>query len=327
MSRSRRTEEAQHKAGGQATHDGLDLLCDFWISLSELRLAGVDPSQLDLQLIEADVVRPMIGSLLKEADIEVSEYATDWLRWRANTAVPDSEFLVTLDRGSYFNKSACLFDITRSVSSLQRSWSQVFAHRPREPHKSLIRQVEDLKEKLDEVGKSAVILADDGISTGGTLRGVARGCSDAGIAVDRVVVGCNNTGIRHIIGAPVTSLIPSHLGRPWLNERDLYWGLPRTGFSVELQQSGGHLYGVPFTATNYSVRERIGIDKDPESFRAACLRNNVTLWRYFESVAGRDLYFEDCPQLAYLPEQLGLKEVRVVGLLEELSTGAELRVN
>jgi hypothetical protein len=151
-------------------------------------------------------------------------------------------------------------------------------------------------------------------------------CLRSRLSVDRVVVCCNNIpNLREIHGVRVDSIVAPRDDVPWLNERDLYWGLPRAGLSFAPKGST-RTYGVPFTAKLDLVTQRIGIEDRAREFRAACLNVNIALWEYFERIANRPLRCEDCPPLSFVPEILHMRDRRIVDLLQELAGGRELEV-
>lgn len=302
---------------------GFDLLRDFWVSIQGLAVRGVDPANLDRRLINDAVRAPMIRAF-ETAEYKVSSWELDWLRKRTAEAIGHDEFCVTLDRREYFAEAQFQLDLTRSISDMKRTGSQYFQRRPRQRENSLAKQLRALKGALIQNRSSQVVLADDGLSTGQMLTIVIDECAGNNLKVNRVVVCCNNTHIQNIGEVAVASVVKSHFGRPWLNERDLYWGLPRSGLSFAPGDDPDRFYGIPFSFDARLVQQRIGIEDRVTEFRAACLEANIVLWRQFEKMAGARLCCEDCPSLGFVPDVLGKPGFRVVDLLTFLAEGNEL---
>jgi hypothetical protein len=299
-----------------------DLLQDFWPSLAELEINGVDPAGLDVDLIDNDVRIPLTA-VLDEVAGPVDTYDFKWLRSRIAEMIREDEFCITLDHGIYFPRADFQLDLSRTAPDLRHTEGDNLARLPRDVE-DLPTQLAHLRSALSTRRIRRVVLADDGISTGKTLGMVISRCRDYDIDVRRVVVCCNNMGLRSIDGVRVLPIVKQTPGRPWLNERDLYWGLPRSG--VTLAARG---YSIPFSADSRFVRQRIGVESQVDEFRAACLRANIRLWELFEKQAGgRRLYCEDCSSLRLIPSLLEQRHARhgntrVVELLARLLEGSD----
>ena len=302
---------------------GFDLLRDFWLSIQGLEVPGVDPKKLDRRLIN-EAVRDPMSRAFETADYKLYSWELEWLRKRAAEKIDDEDFCVTLDRKTYFTDAKFQLDLTRAVSDMERTGSQYFQRRPRQRENSLAKQLRVLNGALIQSRPSQVVLADDGLSTGQMLTTVIDACTDNKIRIDQVVVCCNNTYIQKIREVDITPVIEGHPGRPWLNERDLYWGLPRSGLSFAPRGNSDRVYGIPFSFDAQLVQQRIGIEDRVAEFRAACLDSNIALWKQFEKMAGTALYCDDCPPLRFVPDVLGKSECRVLDLLTFLCEGHEM---
>ena len=303
---------------------GFDLLRDFQVALNTLDIEGVDVDGLDRKQIENEVCTPMIKAL-KGAAGSVYAYPLDWLRAQAQNEVKSSEFCITLDHRVYFSEAAFELDVTRAASDIHRIGSKYLVRRPRKRSDSLPSQFRRLRQVFDASKATRAVLADDGLSTGETLRMVIDLCRTHEIPLRRIIVCCNNTYEHQLElgGLRIASIIKGTLGRPWINERDLYWGLPRSGLSFAPDLSDKQIYGIPFSATRRLVRQRIGVRDDIDDFYSKCLRANQLLWELFESNAGRELFFEDCPPLRFMPDILERRGERVVDLLGRLADGQD----
>lgn len=306
-----------------------DLLQDFWLSLDSLEISGVAVEALASQrrgIIDETVRRPMHGLLREAAGEPVATYTPEWLQRQARADIRYGEFCVTLDHKVYFAMADYELDVTRAASDYAKTGSQNFVRRPRKQGDTLERQIRSLRRELDRSGTPGIVLADDGLATGGTIDLVVAACRSQRIRVDRIVVCCNNNVLDFVRGIAVEAIVPRTPHRPWLNERDLYWGLPRSGLSLAPPLSQQHVYGIPFTFNTKLVGQRIGIEDGIAEFRVAALEINQVLWSLFEDVAGTELYCEDCPPLRFVPDILGYKRERVTTFLDRLVGGDDVPV-
>lgn len=301
---------------------GFDLLRDFWISISALDVRDVDIAafgEREHRLIEDAVRIPMLRALEVAAGKPVALYEVPWLRTAAVNALKADEFCITLDHGVYFNAAQYEFDLTRSATDPRLTGSQNFVRRPRRKDNSVETQLRQIRGAfINDRKKKRIVVADDGIATGQTIELVIAECHGVNLRVDRIVVCCNNTGRDSVSRIPIRSLVPCTRSRPWLNERDLFWGLPRSGLSFAPPALTADVYGIPFSFDTRLVQQRIGIEDGEEQFWRTSLQINRVLWQILEKHAGRELQCEDCAPLRFIPEVLGLRHERIVTVLDRL---------
>jgi hypothetical protein len=300
---------------------GFDLLQDFWPSASQLEVAGVDPDRLDRKLVDSHIRVPLTAELDAVAG-SVAAYDFSWLRQKTARMVRDDEFCITLDHGVYFSQADFELDLSRTAPDLRHTGSENLARLPRDIE-DLPTQLAHLRSDLSTSHKKHVVVADDGISTGTTLKMVISRCQDYDIDVRRAVVCCNNLYLSTVGSVKVQSIIRRSPGRPWLNERDLYWGLPRSGLTLAPRG-----YSIPFSVDVQFVRQRIGVQSHAQEFRSACLRANIRLWELFEEQAEGPLFCRDCRPLGLIPDLLEQRsprsgDLRVIDLLHELLAGTQ----
>jgi hypothetical protein len=113
----------------------------------------------------------------------------------------------------------------------------------------------------------------------------------------------NPRNVPAIGNVDVETLIPTTDTPLWLSERDLYWGLPRSGLSFSLSDEMNPVYGIPYTISTAMVEERIGIMGDAATwFREQCIRSNIAFWELLEHFHNRELLIKDCQRLLKLQE-------------------------
>jgi len=301
---------------------GFDLLLDFWDSFSALEIRDAQPAKVDPRAIEDSVRKPMLDALRAAAG-PLAQYELGRLRERASEHEAYGEFWATLDHKVYFQDADYELDQTRTADDFRRLGTRSLRRRPRAVTDDLHTQVARLADVFRESGATAVVVADDGIGSGHTMSRVVEACIARDLPLTRVVVCCNNTDHRDFQGVPVESLVKHTPNRAWLNERDLYWGLPRSG--IPLASMPGT--GIPFSIDPLRVTQRIEVEDHVDAFRSSCLLANAELWRQLERTAGRELTCEDSPLLRFVPDVLRLPKESVVDLLERLAnTDYRLRV-
>lgn len=293
---------------------GYDLLLDFWQAFSLMEVRGLRAEKADARAIEESVRQPMFDALT-QASGPLARYELELLREQASALMTYDEFWATLDHRVYFARAGFELDQTRTADDFRRLGTKSLRRRPRADKEDLHAQVERLAGVFDASRAAALVISDDGIVSGQTMSRVVAACLERGLPVRRVVVCCNNSEHREFKGVPIESIVKYTFDRAWLNERDLYWGLPRSG--IPLASLPGT--GIPFSIDPLRVTQRFEIDDPLDTFRTACLRINAELWRQLERAAGRALKCEDSPVLRFLPEEFNLRGQRVVDVLERLA--------
>lgn len=297
-----------------------DLLQDFWVSMEDLDVSGVDVRLIDRELVDKEI-RARLTSDLDAVEGPVAPYDYTWLRQKASAAIRPDEYCITLDHQVYFVDADFALDLSRTAPNMHRTGSQHLTRRPRDMT-DLPAQLAALSSRLATSRTSRVVVADDGLSTGQTLSTVISRCKDYGIDVRRAIVCCNNTELTQLKNSvKVSAIIKRNVGRPWLNERDLYWGLPRSGLTLAPLTKRGRAYSIPFSVNAKLVQQRICVEDDVDEFRLSCLRATKSLWSIFEDVAGHPLTCEDCPPLRFIPDIVGDRHRRVIDLLTDLIDG------
>ncbi len=294
---------------------GYDLLLDFWDAFSSLQVADVRPEKVDRRAIDELVREPMFEAL-RAASAPLALYDLVRLREQASERMVYDEFWATLDHKVYFREAAFELDQTRTADDLSRLGTKSLRRRPRADKEDLHEQTARLARAFEQSSATSLVVADDGIGTGRTMSRVVDACLARDLPLSRIVVCCNNTEHRDFRGVRVESIVKYTAGRAWLNERDLYWGLPRSGIPLATLPGTG----IPFSIDALRVTQRIEVEDHVEAFRTECLRANAELWRQLGRTAGRALTCEDSPLLRFVPEFLGLRDMRVVELLERLAT-------
>jgi len=169
------------------------------------------------------------------------------------------------------------------------------------------------------------VLCDDGIGTGTTIRNINTLLAQVGLVIDRIITVTNPQDLAEIEDIPVTTLYPAVKPFIWLNERDLYWGLPRSGLSIHRPDQFVAIGGVPYTLSNEIAQNRIGLDPAvTPAFRSTNLTLNKRLWEGLAALHGRSLTLPDCSRLQFFGEHLGDSNLSIVDLIAGAESGVLL---
>lgn len=213
-------------------------------------------------------------------------------------------------------------DVTRIVkhesARKENPWEPI-GHGPRNPVVSVPEQVEQLlrRKKVKEV-----IVIDDGIWTGETMRAIETLLKKQGIAVKKFVVFFNFAPANHGLTAPVEQIFHVNIDDvvDWCYERDFIPGLPYSGRTVGTrimeqsdseEQSDWPFRAVPMQG-NYSAPYIEGLG-DPHSwasiptnkmteFSIGCLGLSIAVYRAIESAiaSGRNLKVHQVPRPPFM---------------------------
>ena len=127
----------------------------------------------------------------------------------------------------------------------------------------------------------------------------------------------NPRSVAAVENIDVETLLPFKESHLWLSERDLYWGLPRSGLSFAPSDEMKTSSGIPYTFTEEMVHARIGLNGSvAPPFRKTCLMLNKDFWQLLEHYHNRSLFLHDCSRLDFL-SALFPYPTRIVRCLED----------
>lgn len=271
------------------------LVSDFWEAYNTFELKQTT------SIPEIDgTIRPQVKSALKNAVGDFESISPAQLRNKVRYTLPEDAYVITLEGGCVFSRYDYSIEITRACTQVKHAAVGPYIRVPRPLAAHLSQQFLNLKVDFEKSGKNYVVLCDDGIGTSSTIKRILSGLHDVGITVQKVVTITNPNNKSDINGIEVNTLYRSNEEYNWLNERDLYWGLPRSGLSTCFDGSFVGLGGIPYTINKNMVISRIGIDPEKaEQFRQTCINANMTFWKILEKFHGRRLEIRDCGRLGF----------------------------
>jgi hypothetical protein len=291
------------------------LLRDFSIAYDSLQ----SRISVDASMLEERFAAPMIDCLKSVVNpLEIYELAR--IRELTDAAVPKSHFIVALEEGVYFSGYDYRVELTRASSKYSDKHGEYRVARVDAP--SLIQQVADLhREYLQDGDYKPIVLCDDGIGTGGSLRTIVEIFSQMHVEISKIVVLVNPSNIESIGDIDVETIIrPEHSEFIWLSERDLYWGLPRSGLSLFRDQSTEPAYGIPYTIDANMIERRIELHADEAiRFRECNLKINADFWDFLGAEAGREIFVDDCKRISFLTELFTEEQLQVADVIRAVN--------
>jgi len=221
------------------------------------------------------------------------------------SAAKSNEFIVSMDGGVCFTHADARLDVTRTAFELPHVVRGPYIRRSRHGEPAFAEQGLRLRRRYEAEGHHRpVTLCDDGISTGRSLEHVLGFLSDLELEVRRIVVLANPNRIPSVRSVPITTLYPDLDDCEWLNERDLYWGLPRSGVSIAPRHGTVPTCGVPYTFDPLIAAARIGLGDEAAGFCHTARELNIRLWEILDEHHGRPLRTSECTRLDFLSDYL-----------------------
>lgn len=268
-------------------------------------------------------VREPLETVLASCASSMQAFDTEDLLAYTERFADGSFFVVTMEGGVGFPFADYRLELTRTAFSLASVYNGPYIRCPRGGNRQFIEQGFNLEHLYLQSGNGRpILLCDDGIGTGDSLRRVVHLLSEhKGLPpIDQIAVFVNPTQLTEINGVPIETLLPgSFNGTLWLNERDLYWGLPRSGVSFA-PRGFNAIGGVPYSLDIELVVQRIGLDLETAGqFREGCLRANRDFWEHLERGHNQELLLRDCDRLQFLGARFGSDEIRIIDAIEMAS--------
>jgi hypothetical protein len=129
------------------------------------------------------------------------------------------------------------FGATRIMHHENNAWQNI-GYGPRRAERSIYTQLKAVELRAAEVKKQEVILADDGVWSGGSIAALEHSLASLDVKVKQVVVAINvlpgeeEPDITNKVRAPIVSAwepIKRNLVADWVCERDFFIGIPYGG--------------------------------------------------------------------------------------------------
>lgn len=298
------------------------LLADFWSAWDVFPLKTLGRPKA---LIQDEIVAPMhdvVRDHVEHLDLVTDDQLSDAIA----SAGLDDAFIITMDGGSYFSRFDFSFEITRAAFQLADVLEGRFFRMPREGKQQFASQTLHVRAEIQERKRHGsvqeVVLCDDGMGTGRSVQEVMNSLSSLGIRVSRIVVLLNPKRLEYVDGVPVQTLIDiADEDFLWLSERDLYWGLPRSGVSLTELNAIDPAFGLPYTIDADMTVARIGLPRDAaEQLRLRSLEINERLWRLLEEHHARPLEFSDCRRIEFVPNYIEVPSARIAECIRSIAT-------
>ncbi len=263
-----------------------------------------------------------LRTALKELLQSLEIYDHSLISNKASEMIDKRYFVVTMDDGTYFREFDYNFDIARQAFDLKNIKRGPYYRVPRDAGRHVIAQAQDLKEKYVSHGsRKPIVLCDDGIGTGRSLENILNVFDQLEIEVVKCFVLLNPNKVASIFNVDIETIFEHDDNFSWLSERDLFWGLPRSGVTCRLVNDEETVFmGIPYTIDLEMIESRIAnFGPDANEFRRICLTANVKLWSFIEKNLGRDFRIRDISRLKALGAVLGIENERLASFIQEVA--------
>lgn len=276
--------------------------------------------------MDLDALRGEMSAALARATGTVLSIEVSDIHALALPIDPETDFVVTLDGGILFPKYDFRIEITRACSKMSAAMKGPYMRLSRQFAPLLRQQAITMRNDFQKSGKKGIVLCDDGIGTGQTFKSIIQLCGDLGVPVLRAIAITNPSNLTTVDGVEVFTLDPDKSQLAWLNERDLFWGLPRSGISVSEPDQFRAIGGIPYTLNEQMAHSRIGVRDDvSRAFVEEALEINERFMRLHEHALDRPLLFQEISRLSCLRQRGTLKEERVAHSLAALRQSFDYR--
>lgn len=257
---------------------------------------------------------------LKDQVSSITTISDELIYEKIRDQIYGNYFVVTLDGGSYFDKYDFSFEVSRTCLKLEHIRNGPLFRMPREGSSQLIQQGMSLREIYQRDGADKPIaLCDDGIGTGESLERIINILDQLNLNTNKIFVLLNPRKISSIRSTDVYTIFKIKNDYEWLSQRDLIWGLPRSGLSFSSTDNMQKIYGIPYTIDNLMIEKKIAKFNDTNQFRDEILQINIDFWLKLEKVHEKKFFLDDCKRISFLSEHFN-HNYRIVELLEEVKS-------
>ncbi len=257
---------------------------------------GIDTNKLDLQSIRKNTINTInsifgaeVTELIKYQDIKKffasknneNECIIGLENW---IYIPDADFNFNSTRTSPSEEA--LFDKKLWYQITQRDWDD------------LEKQIIELQEMYKKSKKTKVIVCDDGIFSGDTLKKTIEIFQKAWIQIDCIRVALNFSKKDSLDGIPIESMYAPKEYIDWIDERDLFYWMPMSGASIK---NGKKIYWIPYIANQKIASQKASIPTEKSKrFCKNMIEQNQYLWEAINRLRGKETELWELNRLSNL---------------------------
>lgn len=293
------------------------LLHDFYDSFNRIEFSN----RIDRKTLEKEIINPFRLRISKLVPNCIS-YELDNIRSEIKKKINNRYFIITMDDGSYFLDFDYNFNITRTAYSIEHVKTGPYFRIPRDDDRDIISQGQNCHDKYIRIGnQKPIILCDDGVGTGKSLEKILNILGQLKINVAKIFVLLNPNNINCISNNDIETILKIDEDFAWLSERDLFWGLPRSGVTCSISSEKHNIItGIPYTIDNDMIEKRIAnFGNITTEFRLTCIKYNIRLWEFFEEELGQKILIKNVKRLQGFGHVLGIDDERLVDYLQKIN--------
>lgn len=288
----------------------LKVLDDLTVSFKNL---GIFSSSYENK-IRKEIVVPFREDLKKILE-SVDFISLDVIHDQTNLIQRNQHYLVTLENGVYFPNYDYSFNLTRTALNKKDFRSGPYLLYPRSGYPPLEDQAQSLAADYKKKGESKpIVICDDSIGKYGySIKAVIELISKHGLQVSQIYVIVNVNDMKTLLDIKIESFLSNAY---LINERDLFWGLPKSGISC-IKDS--QMSGIPSTIDNETIISRsykLPVEK-VVNFKICVYEYNIKFWQMVENYFNHKMYFSDCPRLKGIPDFLEIPNERIIDFLRK----------
>lgn len=292
------------------------LLNDFYDSFKKMDFS----SKVSLQELDKEIITPFRLQISKIIP-NLKVYELEFIRQQIKKKIDKRYYVITMDDGTYFQNYDYNFNISRTAYKLEHIRSGPYFRIPRNNDRNIISQGQHLYDSYIKNGnQKPIVLCDDGVGTGKSVEKILNILNQLKMDIAKIFVLLNPNLINSICNNDIETIIPIDTDFAWLSERDLFWGLPRSGVTCSISNEKDNIVtGIPYTIDIDMVVSRIanfGITNN--LFRRTCIEYNIKFWTYIENKTTTQIYIYQIPRLQGLGLILGIGKMRIVNYLQSV---------
>jgi len=272
------------------------ILNDFYDSFCKMNI------KIDLKIIDENILNPFREEL-KNIIPNLVQYDLTTIRSIVNKEIDARYYIITMDDMTYFENCDFSFDITRTAYKISEIVSGKNYKGPRGTGKQMIAQADELYlHYIKHSSGKPIVLCDDGVGTGGSLKSMVSLLKQQRIPVSKIFVLLNPNKIPNVKKIDIVDLMNIKGSYNWLSERDLFWGIHRSGITCMITgDTGKTIFGLPYTIDDETINKRIhNFGDGTKKLRKLCIKYNIKLWELIKSHTKKNIMIKDIERLGYL---------------------------
>lgn len=253
-----------------------------------------------------DNISYLIQSSFSDVECKIIQY--DAIMDYFSSKQKADEFIISLDNRIYIPNADRYFDSTRVYESKEdvtnKSKSYVVKKRD---GSDLESQILSIVNSYNQSGKKEIVLCDDGIFSGDTLRDVIVLLKKRGVDISKVRTALNLSEKDNIWGVQIESMYTENNYKDWIDERDFFYWVNMSGASF--MNNKWEINGLPYISSPWVAHAKATIPEElSKEFCQAMIWENIDYWTKINQKNDTNILLQNIPRVAYLSEQYNISQ-------------------